>query len=283
VLSKAQEINPNDEGVYAKLGWCYINQREYDYTKAENMFKKGITIIGQDSNKRVDFYLALGWVYIKQGQYIKAEEILKKAMEINPDNYETYEQLGACYIYVGKYSQAEDMYRKAVELNPNITHDCVKRALYYANEEKYDEEVNMFLKALKINPEGDYIYSELGSHYEFLGQFKKAEAVYLKALDINQKNRTALDHLIAFYLRRQRYNDVEEILKAVGISPTVKEYVKKEKREKVVNVIREGQLETESVDDTFYVSHALSYLQQGKNELAREYLQKAMEYINEHK
>ncbi|MFC2049012.1 tetratricopeptide repeat protein [Elusimicrobiota bacterium] len=51
---------------------------------------------------------------MKKGEYDKAEEILKKAIEINPEYEEAYSQLGWCYRKKGEYDKTEEILKKAI-------------------------------------------------------------------------------------------------------------------------------------------------------------------------
>jgi len=42
----------------------------------------------------------------------------KKAIELNPQNYRAYIELGRLYMIQGKPAEAEQLYKKAIELNP---------------------------------------------------------------------------------------------------------------------------------------------------------------------
>jgi tetratricopeptide (TPR) repeat protein len=83
-------------------------------TLNEDLLKKAIEL-----NPRNDIaYCALGWLYRDQGKYPQAESFFKKALEANPINFYAYFGLGSIYRSQGKYPQAEETFKKAIELNP---------------------------------------------------------------------------------------------------------------------------------------------------------------------
>jgi eukaryotic-like serine/threonine-protein kinase len=62
-------------------------------------------------------YAALGSLLLFQGQFEKAAEMEQKAIELDPNNYQAYEDLGAAYSWSGtNHDKAMQAYRKAIEL-----------------------------------------------------------------------------------------------------------------------------------------------------------------------
>ena len=117
-----------------------------------------------------------------------------------------------------------------------------------------------------------------------MGQFEQAEEAYKKALVINRNNQSAMDRLVLFYISQQRYIDVENLLKKYGISSQESDssydYVSEPKdvpEEEVSRLEGDDNIssETQSTDERRYSERAVMYLDQGKDELADEYFQKA--------
>src|SRR4030042_1479156 len=95
---------------YIELGSLYRKFEKYD--QAEEMFKKAIEL----DPKRDDAYIKLGWIYKRLGKYDRAEETLKKAMNINPESSRVYGALAVLYTDLDEHSLAEEYYRKAEEV-----------------------------------------------------------------------------------------------------------------------------------------------------------------------
>ncbi|MGC8796411.1 tetratricopeptide repeat protein [Thermodesulfovibrio sp.] len=90
-----KEASKSDAKGYLFLGNLYLNQKKYDI--AEEYYKKAI----QKNDKLADAYNNLAWLYcIKNENLDKAQELVKKAMEIEKNNPEkikiyqdTFEQI----------------------------------------------------------------------------------------------------------------------------------------------------------------------------------------------
>ncbi len=67
-------------------------------------------------------YNELGYYWIGQGDYRKAEEYLKRYRFLAPDQANPYDSLGELYIATGRYDEAEESLKKALEVKPNFTY-----------------------------------------------------------------------------------------------------------------------------------------------------------------
>ena len=70
------------------------------------------------------------------GNYKDAIALLKKALEINPNFIDAYNNLGSAYCAAGKNKQAIAALKKAIQLNPKIgeAHNNIALAYYYNKE-----------------------------------------------------------------------------------------------------------------------------------------------------
>ena len=120
---KVIALDPKFSEAYESLGWAC--KRRNDLAQAEIYFRKGWEA------KRGNFYNALGLAEIwrQQGKISEAEEILRAALEVEPDNVnpdwnerslnETYTALGRLYLNQKKdYKAAERFLGRALERNP---------------------------------------------------------------------------------------------------------------------------------------------------------------------
>jgi tetratricopeptide (TPR) repeat protein len=44
----------------------------------------------------------------------------EKAIEINPDNYETYNNMGGAYVGLSEFEKAIEAFKKAIEIEPDF-------------------------------------------------------------------------------------------------------------------------------------------------------------------
>lgn len=68
---------------------------------------------------KVSEMIEMGTFYMMNKKYDKSIEILKEAVEIEPNNAEIYYQLGLIYEVTNKTEDAIEMFQKAISFNPD--------------------------------------------------------------------------------------------------------------------------------------------------------------------
>jgi len=110
--NKAIELDPNNASAYNLRAWTY-NTGFGDYVKAREDALKAIAL---DSDY-YEAYNQLSVAYILQGQYDKAIEAANAGITINPDYCWCYEDLGWAYMSLQQYDNAKPYILKASEFN----------------------------------------------------------------------------------------------------------------------------------------------------------------------
>ena len=87
------------------------------------------------------------------GKYDKALADFNKALELNSNNAEAYENRGLIYYHEKKYSQALDEFNKAIELRNDNAEPYFSRSLTYEKLSKTQEAADDLNKALELNPQ----------------------------------------------------------------------------------------------------------------------------------
>ena len=238
-----EEATQNNYQVYLELGWRY--QRQGIYAKAEDMYKKAIQI----NSRSAEAHLELARCYRMQEYYDKAEEILKNVIQINPENDRAHLRLGRCYIRQGYSDKAEEILKKAIQINPNNDDAYLELAFNYKRLGAFAKTEEILKKAIQINPKNDQAYFELGFIYDYLRAFAKTEEMFKNAIQINPKNDQAHLGLGRCYIRQGYYDKAEKILK------------------KAIQIIPD--------DDRVYGALAHCYQEWGRHKLADAYFRRA--------
>jgi superkiller protein 3 len=193
------------------------NAQQKDNIKNEDVLKKALEL-----NPRDDVaYVELGRLYRDQGQFQQAGECLKKALELNPGNAEAYLQLGL--VYHGKqrqFQQAEECFKKTLELNPGNAEAYIGLGNLYRDQGQFQQEEDTYKKALELNPENHWAYIGLGNLYRDQGQFQQAEECFNKALELNPGNDRAYVELGWLYRHQGQSKQAEDTYKkALELNP----------------------------------------------------------------
>ncbi|MBI4823391.1 MAG: tetratricopeptide repeat protein [Nitrospirae bacterium] len=76
----------------------------------------------------------------------------------------------------GNYKEAISAYSKAIELNPELTDAYNNRGIAYKNLGDYQRAINEYNKAIELNPEFAEAYYNRGPAYNRLGDYQRAIA-----------------------------------------------------------------------------------------------------------
>jgi DNA-binding winged helix-turn-helix (wHTH) protein/TolB-like protein/lipoprotein NlpI len=93
---------------------------------------------------------AIQWIY--DWDWKKAENTLKKAVEISPNNSNARNSYGVLLNRLGRYEEADVQIRKAVELNPTYLMGNVYIGVNYFSQKDYESAIKQFQKVIEINP-----------------------------------------------------------------------------------------------------------------------------------
>jgi len=124
---------------------------EFDFTSQE--LEKSI----KESPLNFRAYLQLGKTYIVFARFdatklSRAEEVLKRAIELSPTNQQAYWALAQIRVYQGDFNEALSLAEKTVELEPKLIQPhliVIQIAKFMGNEALAKEKAE---RAIKIDP-----------------------------------------------------------------------------------------------------------------------------------
>jgi len=190
MFRKAIEIDSNYISAYFVLGYAYELHWELTGNKKEDLDKM-ITIVKKFCRMFPNSMLSIhgmGWVHFRQGNYEKAYQYFKKAIEMSPIH--SYSRI---YHGVGYFLSSQGLYRHAIK--------------YFSRE-------------IELDP--FYLYAQywLGNCFAYLGEFKKAVIYYKKALEISPTDVYCLGQCAKFLIINKKYSEAEQVLvRAEKIDP----------------------------------------------------------------
>ncbi|NNE25537.1 MAG: tetratricopeptide repeat protein [Saprospiraceae bacterium] len=116
-----QEVMKNYPIVLREAG-KNAGQNERDYTKALNLLNKAYQMKPDD----FETCRLLGITYGIRGQHLKAIEFFEKALQLNPSAAVVYASLGTAYLNLGDKDNANINFNKAKQLDPNALNHLKK-------------------------------------------------------------------------------------------------------------------------------------------------------------
>lgn len=195
------------------IGQLYYWDEQYDealssFTTAIRNAKGSTTLRGLDA-----VYFYRGYIYgLKQGKRKEAISDYSKAIELNPEFVEAYNNRGNSYSDLEQYDKALADYNKAIELRPNFASAYNNRGNVYRNLGELDKAVNDYNIAIDLDPDEANSYSNRGLAYYELRDFDRAIDDYSKAIELDPTHAASYNNRGVAYVDTERYEEALEDL-----------------------------------------------------------------------
>ena len=140
-------------------------------------------------------WAALGAAYDFKGQFqslphlsLKAVEMGRRAIDIDPKLADAHRWLGLSLISIASYDEAIAAIQEAARLEPDDAnvYSSLGRA-YWVGKGDLDAGIAHLERAAEINPDLGYAHLQLGLLYALRGNYPKAEAACRRAIDLQER------------------------------------------------------------------------------------------------
>ena len=118
---------------------------------------------------------------LSQGDREGGIALLEKAVELSPTFTEAWNELGTIAYKAGQYVKAEERFRKALEHEPLAFAPMVNLGGALLSQGRYEEALSFNLMARSLEPEDALANSQLGMNFFYKGQLQKAREYLMRA------------------------------------------------------------------------------------------------------
>lgn len=154
----------------------------------------------------IDALNLLGLLKLQNNQYKEAIFYIEKATELKPCAY-FFSNLGLSYCKNENFVEAITNYKKALNLEPDNFDALFNLAIAYKNIGNLDESLNFYNSALKIKPDCSEVYFNMANIYEFKNETLNALEYYKKAAELNP-NDNAINYFLSItYLKTKNFEE----------------------------------------------------------------------------
>jgi len=129
-----------------------------------------------------DVLFALGMTYHSLGQSNRAAIIFDHLLDLNPDDVATLISIGIAEMAEGNYLIAEEHLRKATKLDPNNLLGLKNLATTLIKQSRFEEAIPIVRKAIGISPKDITLLITMGDCLNDVGRGSESEAFYRMAL-----------------------------------------------------------------------------------------------------
>lgn len=148
-FQKAYELNPGDKEVLNAIGIIYLLKFD-DFPKAIDFFQKALKVDHDFS----EAYNNLGFAYEKSRRFEEAIDSYKKALAnlLYRTPEKAYNNLGRVYYRLGRYDEAIDVNKEALKRASDFYYSYYDLSLSYNAKGKYGDAATAITKAVEIDP-----------------------------------------------------------------------------------------------------------------------------------
>lgn len=209
-LQKAKQFMSGEAKVYLEMG--YANQKLKRDSEAKANFEKCLSL-------KSDYALAykyLGNLYYDQDEYEKALQNYESYVENESDvtSSLTMYRKGYCENEQAKYSAAVQSLKKAVSLDDQYTDAYNELGYAYTKLKNSEDAISAYNDALRINSKSYVALNGLGDVYRnVIKDNNEAMKYYFRTLAIKPDNKKANYSIGWCYNDKEKYNDAVPYLK----------------------------------------------------------------------
>jgi tetratricopeptide (TPR) repeat protein len=133
------------------------------------------------------------------GQYEKALDLFKKAIDIDPTMTEAYNNLGLTYTEINEEEKATEAFKRAISLSPELAAAYNNLGYVFYRLGSYREAIEMYNEAIGRSKDSSSAYTNLGNAYYKLEKIEDAIGAWKKALALDPANEKARRNLKRFH------------------------------------------------------------------------------------
>jgi tetratricopeptide (TPR) repeat protein len=284
-VKKAIEIAPQSPLGYVQLGNLRLVQKQY--SEAEKAYQQAL----DRSPSSNDALSGLINTYLAQNQTDKAISAANAQIAKSPDSSAFYDLLGTTLFNNKKdFDGAEAALKKSAELDKNNSDALLKLGQVQVAKGSADQAIATYQQALRDNPREASFYILMGELYEAKQDWSKAKDAYQKALEIKPEEPLASNNLA--YVMLQSGGNVDLALslartarRGMPDSPNAADTLgwvlyQKGAYQSAVDLFQEAlklSQKSKAPDDaTVHYHLGLAYQKTGKNDLARQNLERVL-------
>ncbi|MBE0570634.1 MAG: tetratricopeptide repeat protein [Ignavibacteriaceae bacterium] len=157
------------------------------YSQAELGLKTIKDITEKKILTKTGIHIFKGVSYDEEGKYEQAISEYIKAIEINPDYADAYNNRGVSYYNLGKNENAISDYTRAINLNPKYADAYNNRGIVYYDQGQHNQAIKDYSKAIEVNKSYAKAYHNRGLIYMVVLKDKeKGCADWKKACELGE-------------------------------------------------------------------------------------------------
>lgn len=274
ILENLSVVNANTPLIAERLASIYTEIGNYE--AAKNVY----AMLMQQGKVSSNIYYQYALLCAKTNEMDKAEAILKKVIQLSPENAVAHKDLAIIYLTRRLFDYAKDEFETAYKLDKNNPYILFEYANYWHMISNYKEAKKYYDKLLKHEGLNTSMYLGIGINYMSLGMPRKSLEYLTKAMELAPQNADILQNTAKVYFMQKKYKVAKQLLEDAYFIDSNPE---------IANSLALVYLETKDFKeanklfkliDSQYPNNSYNILNMAKSELGLENKEKAKELLN---
>jgi tetratricopeptide (TPR) repeat protein len=229
-------------------------QTSGDLKLADKIYRK---LLDRDSN---NFEILFNYAVLNFNlkNYVKSEDLYKKAILLNNNHPQLFNGYGVLLKELDRDEEAVEKFYKSIEMKDDYLNAHLNLFQIYKKYNNQQEMLKIIDKIIFIKPDFLIMYHEKASILQDLEKFDEAISSIEAVFEYEKDSIENYLRLYDIYEKKKHFDKCEEISK------------------NVINIL-EKKIETDNKNSDLYLELGISYKRFGKFEIAKKYLQLAIE------
>lgn len=161
---------------------------------------------GMGARKRAEVHLQLAVGYFSRGQFDTAQEEIRKALLIDPNNVDLYNVQGLIYMNQGQSTTAENSFQRALRISPDNPEVLNNYGWFMCQNDREREALTQFEKILKSRayPNKARVLNNAGICSARINDLTGAESYFTRAFEQEPGNHSVNTNLANIYYQRNQ-------------------------------------------------------------------------------
>ncbi len=173
----------NDPQQLLAAGQLADTQGKFD--EAIRLYNRVISLSAKQPKLAAAAQFGIGNVYMAQRKYGNAQFAFERAVALNPNDAESYNNLGEALGELKQYQRALEAFNHAVALDPKLPKAKYNQAVSYDRMGNFRYSEFVFRNLIKTNPTYGLAYDGLAVTLSKAGRAKEAIAYHEKAISLD--------------------------------------------------------------------------------------------------
>ena len=253
-LNSLDALDPQNPDILLTRATVFSSMHKH--AEAIKEYQKALSKVDEDLD---EIHTSIAFEYQNQGEYKKASEHLKKAIQLNKENESLLYEIGYCfemgqmseeavtfftreintrpYSYVAWYNlgmafSALELYEKAIDgfdyaiaIDPTFTPAYFSKAQCYEQMEMYQEAINIYKHTFELEKPDAMTYYYIGDCYASLEKYETAIEAYRKSISLERHFSDAWMGIGLCFVELEQYNEaLSHIEQAIKLESDNAEY-----------------------------------------------------------